>query len=115
MLLKFVKDPLAHFLALGLGLFLLFGMLNSDVGDPDDPNRIRVDRDASLSLIQHRAKTFQPETAEARLQSLSQEQLQLLIDDYVREEALYREALALGLNANDYIIKRRIIQCSKDA
>ncbi len=110
MLLKFVKDPLAHFLALGLGLFLLFGMLNPDVGDPDDPKRIRVDRDALLTLIQFRAKTFQPEMAEARLESLSQEQLQLLIDDYVREEALYREAIALGLNANDYIIKRRMIQ-----
>jgi len=101
---------LAHFLALGLGLFLLFGMLNPDVGDPDDPKRIRVDRDALLTLIQFRAKTFQPEVAEARLESLSQEQLQLLIDDYVREEALYREALGLGLDANDYIIKRRMIQ-----
>ncbi len=110
MLLKFAKDPLAHFLALGLGLFLLFGILNPNVGDPDDPKRIRVDRDALLTLIQFRAKTFQPEMAEARLESLSQEQLQLLIDDYVREEALYREAIALGLNANDYIIKRRMIQ-----
>jgi hypothetical protein len=28
-----------------------------------------------------------------------------LIDEYVREEALYREAIAPGLNADDYIIK----------
>jgi hypothetical protein len=85
-------------------------MLNPDVSGPDDPKRIRVDRDALLTLIQFRAKTFQPEMAEARLESLSQEQLQSLIDDYVREEALYREAIALGLDANDYIIKRRMIQ-----
>ena len=110
MLLKIVKDPLAHFLALGLGLFLLFGLLNPDAGDSNDPKMIRVDRDALLTLIQFRAKTFQPEMAEARLESLSQEQLQSLIDDYVREEALYREAIALGLDANDYIIKRRMIQ-----
>ncbi len=110
MLLKIVKDPLAHFLALGLGLFLLFGLLNPDAGDSNDPKLIRVDRDALLTLIQFRAKTFQPEMAEARLESLSQEQLQSLIDDYVREEALYREAIALGLDANDYIIKRRMIQ-----
>ncbi len=110
MLLKFAKDPLAHFLALGLSLFLIFAVLNPDLGGQDDPKRIRVDRDALLTLIQFRAKTFQPEMAEARLESLSQEQLQLLIDDYVREEALYREAIALGLNANDYIIKRRMIQ-----
>ncbi len=110
MLLKFVKDPLAHFLALGLGLFLIFAVLNPDSGGQDDPKLIRVDRDALLTLIQFRAKTFQPEMAEARLEALSQEQLQSLIDDYVREEALYREAIALGLDANDYIIKRRIIQ-----
>jgi len=110
LLLKIVKDPLAHFLALGLGLFLLFGLLNPDAGDSNDPKLIRVDRDALLTLIQFRAKTFQPEMAEARLESLSQEQLQSLIDDYVREEALYREAIALGLDANDYIIKRRMIQ-----
>ncbi|MCZ6589404.1 MAG: hypothetical protein O7B24_15825, partial [Alphaproteobacteria bacterium] len=110
MLLKFVKDPLAHFLALGLGLFLLFAVLNPDEGGQDDPKQIRVDRDALLTLIQFRAKTFQPEMAEARLEALSQEQLQSLIDDYVREEALYREAISLGLDANDYIIKRRMIQ-----
>ncbi len=85
-------------------------MLNPDSGGQDDPKLIRVDRDALLTLIQFRAKTFQPDIAEARLEALSQEQLQSLIDDYVREEALYREAIALGLDANDYIIKRRMIQ-----
>lgn len=110
MLIKFIKDPLAHFLALGFGLFVIFAALDPNTGGPDDPKRIRVDRGALLNFIQFQANIFQPKLAEQRLESLSQAQVQLLIDAYVREEALYREAVALGLNANDYIIKRRMIR-----
>ncbi len=110
MLLKFLKDPLAHFLTLGLGLFLLYGALNPGGGMGDDPKRIAVDRDALLTFVQYRTKTFQPKLAAARLDAMKGEQLKRLIDDYVREEALHREAKALGLGSNDYIIKRRMIQ-----
>jgi len=110
MLLKFLKDPLAHFLALGLGLFLLYGALNPGGGAGDDPKRIVVDRDALLTFVQYRTKTFEPKLAAARLDSMSGDQLKRLIDDYVREEALHREAAALGLGRNDYVIKRRMIQ-----
>lgn len=110
MLLKFLKDPLAHFLALGLGLFLLYAVVNPGGGTGDDPKRIVVNHDALLTFLQYRTKTFQPKLATARLDAMSGEQLKRLIDDYVREEALHREALALGLGRNDYIIKRRMIQ-----
>lgn len=110
MLFKFLKDPLTHFLALGLGLFLLYGVLNPGGGGGDDPKRITVDRDALLTFVQYRTKTFQPKLAAARLDAMKGEQLKRLIDDYVREEALHREARALGLGRNDYIIKRRMIQ-----
>lgn len=110
MLLKFLKDPLAHFLALGLGLFLLYAALNPGGGTPDDPKNIVVDREALLTFVQYRTKTFQPKLAAARLDAMPKEKLKRLIDDYVREEALHREALALGLGRNDYVIKRRMIQ-----
>ena len=110
MLLKFLKDPLAHFLALGLGLFLLYAALNPGGGTLDDPKTIAVDRDALLTFVQYRTKTFQPKLAAARLDAMPKEKLKRLIDDYVREEALHREALALGLGRNDYVIKRRMIQ-----
>jgi parvulin-like peptidyl-prolyl isomerase len=109
-LLKFLKDPLAHFLALGLGLFLLYAALNPGGGTLDDPKTIAVDRDALLTFVQYRTKTFQPKLAAARLDAMPKEKLKRLIDDYVREEALHREALALGLGRNDYVIKRRMIQ-----
>jgi hypothetical protein len=95
---------------LGLGLFLLYAAVNPGGGTSDDPRRIVVDRDGLLTFIQYRTKTFQPKLAAARLDAMPRQELKLLIDDYVREEALHREAKALGLGENDYVIKRRMIQ-----
>ena len=106
---KFLREPLLHFLAAGLGLFVLFGIVNR--GDQDaDPNVITVDQEALLTFIQYRIKAFNPDLAEKKLDSLSDEELQRLIDDYVREEVLHREALALGLDDDDYVIRRRLVQ-----
>ena len=109
-LAKFVRDPLIHFLVLGLGLFLLHGMVSSDGPDIDDPTEIVVDRDALLTFVQYRTKAFEPEIAAARLDKMSEPELKRLIRDFVREEALYREAKALGLGRDDYVIKQRMIQ-----
>jgi hypothetical protein len=106
---SFLKEPLVHFLAAGLGLFVLFGVVNRD--EPDaDPNVVTVDHDALLTFVQYRIKAFNPTLAEEKLSSLSDDELQNLIDDYVREEVLHREAVALGLGEDDYVIRRRLVQ-----
>ncbi len=106
---RLVKEPLFHFLAAGLGLFLLFGIAHR--GDrSSDPNVVTVDHDALLTFIQYRIKAFDPALAEKKLSSLSRDELQNLIDDYVREEVLHREAVALGLDEDDYVIRRRLVQ-----
>ena len=108
-LTRLLKEPLVHFLAAGLGLFVLFGIVNR--GEPDtDPNVITVDRDALLTFIQYRIKAFNPALAEEKLSSLSDDELERLIDDYVREEVLHREAIQLGLDEDDYVIRRRLVQ-----
>jgi len=104
-----IREPLVHFLAIGLGLFLLFDVVapdNSNFGD----KTIVVDRNALLTFVQYRSKAFNPEVAAARLDALSETELKMLIDDYVREQALHREAKALGMDVNDYVIKQRMIQ-----
>ena len=98
-----------HFLALGLGLFVLFDLVASDEAAYDS-RVINVDRDALLTFVQYRSRAFQPQAAAARLDNMSEDELERLISDYVREEALHREAKALGVDQNDYIIKRRMIQ-----
>ena len=108
-MLKLLKEPLVHFLAAGLGLFVLFGIVNRDDA-ADDPSVVVVDHDALLTFVQYRIKAFNPQLAEQKLAGLSDEELQRLIDDYVREEVLHREALALGLDEDDYVIRRRLVQ-----
>ncbi len=104
-----LRDPLIHFLVLGLGLFLLFELVASDEAAYDS-KVIDVDREALLTFVQYRSRAFQPQAAAARLDGMSEEEVERLVRDYVREEALHREALALGMDKNDYIIKRRMIQ-----
>jgi len=106
---KILRDPLVHFLVLGLGLFVLFDLVASDEATYDS-KVINVDRDALLTFVQYRSRAFQPQAAAARLDGMSEDELERLISDYIREEALHREAKALGVDKNDYVIKRRMIQ-----
>ena len=104
-----LREPLVHFLAIGIGLFVLFDLVAPEESSLDSKT-IVVDRDALLTFVQFRSKAFNPEVAAARLDALSDAELSMMIDDYVREEALHREALALGMDQNDYVIKQRLIQ-----
>ena len=106
---KLLKEPLLHFLLIGIGLFVLFEIVAGDT-DEYDSRVINVDRDSLLTFVQFRSRAFEPSAAASRLDAMSAEELDRLIDDYVREEALHREALALGMDKNDYVIKRRMIQ-----
>ncbi len=109
MLKRLLKEPLLHFLILGLGLFLLSGYISS--GKPtSDLNRIVVDRDRLLDFMQNRSKIFEAELAKEIFDSLSEGEQQALVDDYVHEEALYREAKALKLDENDYTSRQRLIR-----
>jgi parvulin-like peptidyl-prolyl isomerase len=106
---ELLKEPLLHFLLIGVALFLVFELTaegDETIGD----KVIVVDRDVLLMFVQFRTRAFDPKLAGERLDKMTEVELELLIDDYVREEALYREALSLGLDKNDYVIKRRMIQ-----
>lgn len=107
--MSFLKDPLTHFLVAGLSLFLLFQLFGPDQLETNNA-RIVVDREALLTFVQYRTKTFEPTVAAKRLGAMSQDQLDRTIEDYTREEALHREALALGLDGEDYVIRRRLVQ-----
>ena len=106
---KLLKEPLLHFLLVGIGLFVLFEFVAGDTDDYDS-RVINVDRESLLTFVQFRTRAFEPSAAAARLDAMSSEELERIIDDYVREEALHREAMALGMDKNDYVIKRRMIQ-----
>ena len=106
---KIIREPLVHFVALALGLFVLYQTINPQAGRQDD-GEIFVTRSDLLTYMQYRAKTFDSEHFEQIYESLSEEERGRLIEEYVRQEAMYREALALQLNKNDYVAKQRLIQ-----
>jgi hypothetical protein len=103
---RLLKDPLLHFLAAGLLLYLIASAMD---GEPDDKT-IVVDRDGLLQFIQYRSKAFEPNAAAAMLDDLDAGARERLVRDFVREEALDREAKALGLERNDYVIRQRLVQ-----
>ncbi len=98
---------MTHFLAAGATLFLVA----SAVTPPEtDDQTIIVDRAALLEHIQYRSRAFEPGAAEALFESLGPDAREKLVADFVREEALDREARALGLDAGDYVIRQRRVQ-----
>jgi hypothetical protein len=97
---KFLREPLLHFLLLGAAIFLAYGLLPKQTAD--EPARIVVTRGEIASIILGFTRTWQ--------RAPTHEELQDLIRDRVREEVYYREALALGLDKDDTIVRRRLRQ-----
>jgi hypothetical protein len=94
-----VREPLAHFALVGAVLFAI-----STAQSPETPPRdeIVISEGEIENLATVFSRTWQREP--------SREEIQGLIDVRVREEVLYREALALGLDAGDVIVRRRMVQ-----
>jgi len=97
---KFLRDPLLHFLILGAGLFLVYFVVNGRAGVPLE--RIVVDENQALRLAEQFQRTW--------MRPPTWQELEGLTEDFVREEILYREAQALGLDQNDLVIRRRLRQ-----
>lgn len=106
---KVIQDPLFHFVGLGFLLFLIFSIVGSSKSPELDKN-VHVDREVLLTFIQYRSRNFDRDIAQARLAALDTASLDQLVEEYVREEVLYREGLSLGLDQDDYVIRRRLIQ-----
>ncbi len=97
---RWIREPLVHFLVLGAGLFLLSSLVGDRAGERSD--RIVVTAGHTEHLVQGWTRTWQrPPTSQ---------EMEGLIEDYIKEEILYREALAMGLDKNDTIIRRRLRQ-----
>lgn len=96
---RFLREPLAHFLLLGA---LIFGAFKFISGETIEPGKILITQGRIESLETAFSRTWRrPPTAN---------ELEGLIRDYVREEVFAREAIALGLDKDDTIIRRRLRQ-----
>lgn len=94
-----LREPLLHFLLAGAVLFAV-GSLGREAEAP--PGELRV----GAGQVEHLAEVF----ARAWSRPPTREELDGLIRDHLREEVAYREALALGLDRDDTIVRRRLRQ-----
>ena len=95
-----LREPLLHFFALGLTLFLLFNFVSGAKGGAD--RRIVVNDATVANIVQLYQGTWK--------RPLTPPELQGLIDSHVREEILFREGVAMGLDRDDLMIRRRVQQ-----
>ncbi len=95
-----MREPLLHFLLAGAGLFLLFDVV-SDPGTTGD-EQIVVTSGHIEHLTTLFVKTWQRPPTDVELRGL--------IDSFILEEVLNREAVAIGLDQDDTIIRRRLKQ-----
>jgi len=99
---RILREPLLWFLLAGGVLFGVYRWMNPEAFNRPDRNRIVLTRDDLTQMsVQWRAQGLPP---------LSAAQWKSLIDARVREEVLFREAVALGLDRDDTIVKRRMVQ-----
>lgn len=97
---RLFREPLVHFILLGAALFALaYGMRDSDAGAA---NTIVITQGHADQMIEGFTRTWQRPPQPAELRGL--------IDEYIKEEILYREAVAMGLDRDDTIIRRRMRQ-----
>jgi hypothetical protein len=98
--LRLVREPVVHFLMLGAALFVIYAHVGKGGTGPAD--RIVVDE----AEVQRLARQFE----RTWMRPPSRQELEGLAEDFVREEIFYREALALGLDKDDLVVRRRMRQ-----
>jgi peptidyl-prolyl cis-trans isomerase C len=102
LLRRWLREPLLHVLLIGATLFVVYYALNPGAGQRQDSNRIAITADDLAQIrLAWMAQWRRPPTPE---------ELRNLLDGKIREEVLFREAMGLGLDKDDTIVKRRLAQ-----
>ena len=103
-----LQSPTLHFLILGLITFILYISFQKTGNNSD--TTIIVNRDTLLTYLAFRNRRFDDNSVSERLDNMEKEELDRLINNYVREEILFRQTKQLGLDQHDDVIRQRMIQ-----
>lgn len=96
---NWIREPLLHFFLLGAAIFVLFALFDPSPR-PRSVNAIVVSDDDARRLIAQFEAVWRRRPSERELDHM--------ISKFVREEVYVREALALGLDKDDAVIRRRL-------
>jgi hypothetical protein len=97
---RILREPLLHFLLLGTVIFAAYGLVSKR--SSSEPGKIVISAGHVAAMAESFSRTWRrPPTPE---------EMDGLIRDRVQEEVYCREAMALGLDRDDTIIRRRLRQ-----
>ena len=99
--MKLLREPLLHFLFIGAAIYLLYGVFAEAVPEADDKTIVVTAGEIEWMQMAWRKRWNRPPTAA---------EFDGLIQQYIKETVLYREALTMGLNQHDQVIRRRLAQ-----
>jgi len=92
------REPLVHFLLIGAALFVFYDLTREQGSEA--PNRIVLGSGQQAQLAANFERTWMRPATEAEFAAL--------IENYVRDEVFYREALAMGLDQSDSVVRQRM-------
>jgi hypothetical protein len=98
---KLLREPLLHFMLIGASIYLLYGVFAEPVPEADDKTVVVSAGEITWMRSSWQQRWNRPPTPE---------EFDGLVQQYIREMVLYREALTMGLNQHDMVIRRRLAQ-----
>ena len=99
---KLLREPLLHFLFAGFLIFAVYTLLN--------PASLRIDPSNQIVLTKDDLRQLAMQWIAQGRPLPTADQMHALVEQKLSEEMLFREAMALGLDKDDEIVKRRLAQ-----
>jgi peptidyl-prolyl cis-trans isomerase C len=98
---KLLREPLLHFMFIGVAIYLLYSVFADPLPEGNDKTIVVSAGEIEWMQTSWQKRWNRPPTAE---------EFDGLIQQYIKETVLYREALTMGLNQHDQVIRRRLAQ-----
>jgi len=98
---KLLREPLLHFMFIGAAIYLLYGVFAEPVPEADDKTIVVTAGEVEWMQTSWQKRWNRPPTPQ---------EFDGLVQQYIKETVLYREALTMGLNQHDQVIRRRLAQ-----
>jgi peptidyl-prolyl cis-trans isomerase C len=99
---RWLREPLLHFLLIGVLLFGTYAYINRGRSGIESPTQIVLSLDELRTMTAYfESQWHRPPTPQ---------EFQAMVEDKIKEEVLYREGLVMGLDKGDTIVKRRMAQ-----
>jgi len=99
---RWLREPLLHFLLIGIAVFSVYSYMHRGRGGFESSQQVALSLDELRQMVMYFESQWHRQP--------TPKELQAMVEDKVREEVLYREALAMGLDKDDTIVKRRMAQ-----